>query len=221
MVSGLLVLWGLWMAGLFQNGRTSALGIPGYASSLIRGLKYLEDQDPSLCCKLPWNHKSQKPWSLLNKADTSSVLQLLCKLIVSDTPSLKGYGEHTCSRKQHVSKTNAKINFLFKKYCKVGIRSFLSSKGCEKQKPKPELQPPTAKAQFLTYDPLLCLSGKALGTYLSVLFACLKRAAAKLRFYLLKWLHWSTKFHQDSCPVILLFGFIKDELEGKVFYALN
>lgn len=137
------------------------------------------------------------------------------------TPSLKGYGEHTCSRKQHVSKTNAKINFLCKKYCKVGIRSFLSSKGCEKQKPKPELQPPTAKAQFLTYDPLLWLSGKALGTYLSVLFACLKRAAAKLRFYLLKWLHWSTKFHQDSCPVILLFAFIKDELEGKVFYALN
>jgi len=49
------------MTGLFQNWSTAALGIPGYANSLIGCLQYLEEQDSSLHSRLPWKDKSQEP----------------------------------------------------------------------------------------------------------------------------------------------------------------
>lgn len=62
------------MADLFQNCCTSALGISGYANSLIRCLKYLKEEGSSLHRKVPWKNKSQEPGYLLSKSDTLSVL---------------------------------------------------------------------------------------------------------------------------------------------------
>lgn len=62
------------MADLFQNCCTSALGISGYANSLIRCLKYLKEESSGLHRKVPWKNKSQEPGYLLSKSDTLSVL---------------------------------------------------------------------------------------------------------------------------------------------------